>query len=88
MDFNARTVLVTGAARGLGKQIARAFHALGARVALNDLNGDAIAAAIADLGAGPRLAAAEADVSTAAGCESAVRATLERFGRLDVLVNN
>jgi NAD(P)-dependent dehydrogenase (short-subunit alcohol dehydrogenase family) len=88
MNFSDRTVLVTGAARGLGKQIARAFHARGARVALNDLKSDAIAAAIADLGAGPRLAAAEADIATAAGCESAVRATLERFGRLDVLVNN
>jgi NAD(P)-dependent dehydrogenase (short-subunit alcohol dehydrogenase family) len=88
MEFTDRTVLVTGAARGLGKQIAKAFHARGAHVALNDLKGDAIAAAIADLGAGPRLAAAEADISAAAGCESAVRATVERFGRLDVLVNN
>jgi len=87
-DFSDRTVLVTGAARGLGKQIARAFHARGARVSLNDLKGDAIAAAITDLGAGPRLAAVEADISTAAGCETAVHATLARFGRLDVLVNN
>jgi hypothetical protein len=38
MDFSDRAVLVTGAARGLGKQIARALHARGARVALNDLS--------------------------------------------------
>jgi NAD(P)-dependent dehydrogenase (short-subunit alcohol dehydrogenase family) len=87
-DFSDRAVLVTGAARGLGKQIAKAFHARGAQVALNDLRADAIATAIADLGGGPRLAAAEADIATAAGCEGAVQAAIERFGRLDVLVNN
>ena len=87
-DFSDRVVLVTGAARGLGKQIARAFHARGARVALNDLRGDAITAAIADLGGGPRLAAVEADISTAEGCERAVHAAIDRLGRLDVLVNN
>jgi NAD(P)-dependent dehydrogenase (short-subunit alcohol dehydrogenase family) len=88
MDFSDRAVLVTGAARGLGKQIARTFHARGAQVALNDLKGEAIAAAIADLGGGPRLAAVEADIATAAGCERAVAAAFERFARLDVLVNN
>jgi len=85
-DFSDRAVLVTGAARGLGKQIAKAFHARGAQVALNDLEDDAIAAAIADLGGGPRLAAVAADISTAAGCERAVGRAVERFGRLDVLV--
>src|ERR1700741_1002603 len=88
MDFSGRAVLVTGAARGLGKQIARAFHARGASVAPNDLKDEAIAAAVAALGGGPRLAAVEADIATAAGCERAVRAAVERFGRLDVLVNN
>lgn len=87
-DFSGRTVLVTGAARGLGKQIARAFHARGASVALNDLRGEAIAAAIADLGGGSRLAPVEADISTAAGCQRSVSATIARFDRLDVLVNN
>jgi NAD(P)-dependent dehydrogenase (short-subunit alcohol dehydrogenase family) len=88
MDFSGRAVLVTGAARGLGKQIARAFHTRGASVALNDLKGERIVAAVADLGGGPRLAAVEADIATAAGCEQAVRAALEQLGRLDVLVNN
>jgi NAD(P)-dependent dehydrogenase (short-subunit alcohol dehydrogenase family) len=88
LDFTGKAVLVTGAARGLGKQIAKAFHARGAQVTLNDLKGEAIAAAITDLGDGSRLTAAEADISTAAGCEHAVALALERFGRLDVLVNN
>ncbi|MGE0117841.1 MAG: SDR family NAD(P)-dependent oxidoreductase [Dongiaceae bacterium] len=88
MDFDGKAVLVTGSARGLGKQIARAFHVRGGRVVVNDLAGEAVDAAIADLGEGPRLAGIDADVSTVAGCERAVRAALDRFGRLDVLVNN
>ena len=88
MDFSGKAVLVTGAARGLGKTIAAAFHARGAAVMLNDLKRDAIDSAIADLGGGDRLAAVAADISAVAGCEASVRAAQERFGRLDVLVNN
>jgi NAD(P)-dependent dehydrogenase (short-subunit alcohol dehydrogenase family) len=88
MDFAGKAVLVTGAARGLGKTIAAAFHAGGAAVMLNDLKRDAIEATIADLGGGDRLAAIAADISEVAGCEASVRAAAERFGRLDVLVNN
>ncbi|MGH6934431.1 MAG: SDR family NAD(P)-dependent oxidoreductase [Dongiaceae bacterium] len=88
MDFSGKAVLVTGAARGLGKTIAAAFHGRGAQVMLNDLKRENIDQAIAELGGGDRLAATAADVSTVAGCESSVRAALARFGRLDVLVNN
>jgi NAD(P)-dependent dehydrogenase (short-subunit alcohol dehydrogenase family) len=88
MDFGGKAVLVTGAARGLGRQIAAAFHRRGAEVALNDLDRDAIERTIHDLGGGARLVAAAADISTAAGCAAAVRSSLDRFGRLDVLVNN
>jgi NAD(P)-dependent dehydrogenase (short-subunit alcohol dehydrogenase family) len=87
-DFEGKVVLVTGAARGLGKMIARAFHNRGARVMVNDLKPEAIDTAIADLGAGDRLAGVAADISSVAGCEQAVGAAIERFGRLDVLVNN
>jgi NAD(P)-dependent dehydrogenase (short-subunit alcohol dehydrogenase family) len=87
-DFDGKVVLVTGAARGLGKMIARAFHGRGARVMVNDLKPEAIDEAIADLGGGERVAGVAADISGVAGCERAVGAALERFGRLDVLVNN
>ena len=88
MDFSGKAVLVTGAARGLGKTIAAAFHQRGAQVTLNDLKRDNIDKAIVDLGGGDRLAAAAADISTVAGCETIVGAAIDRFDRLDVLVNN
>jgi NAD(P)-dependent dehydrogenase (short-subunit alcohol dehydrogenase family) len=88
MEFDGKAVLVTGAARGLGKAIAGAFQARGARVVLNDLDRARIASAIDQLGGGDRLAAAPADIATVAGCEAVVGAALDAFGRLDVLVNN
>jgi NAD(P)-dependent dehydrogenase (short-subunit alcohol dehydrogenase family) len=87
-DFSGKTILVTGAARGLGLKIAAAFHGRGGMVMLNDLEAGRIAQAIAGLGGGERLAPATADISTVAGCESIVDASLKRFGRLDVVVNN
>ena len=57
-------------------------------VMLNDLDAGRIAQAITSLGGGERLAAAPADISTVTGCESIVAASLKRFGRLDVVVNN
>jgi NAD(P)-dependent dehydrogenase (short-subunit alcohol dehydrogenase family) len=87
-DFSGKAILVTGAGRGLGLKIAAAFHGRGGLVMLNDLDAGRIAQAIAGLGGGERLAPAAADISTVAGCESIVDATLKRFGRLDVVVNN
>jgi 3-oxoacyl-[acyl-carrier protein] reductase len=80
---------VTGAGRGLGEAIAARFAAEGARVALWDLNHDAAGRVAARLdGAGSRTIAARVDVTDEAAVGRAVSETLERFGRLDVLVNN
>ncbi|HEY7687530.1 MAG TPA: SDR family oxidoreductase [Dongiaceae bacterium] len=87
-DFSGKTVVVTGAARGLGLRIAAAFHRRGANVVVNDLDSGRIGQAIDGLGGGDRLAAAAADISTVAGCEAIVQAALQRYRRLDVLVNN
>ncbi len=82
-----RTVLVTGAGRGLGAAIARAFVREGARVAINYRHSAAAAEALAaELGA--RSAAFRADVRNPDGVRAMVDAIAARFGPPDVLVHN
>lgn len=80
--------IVTGAAsaRGLGKATAAMFAEHGATVAILDLDVGAAEAAAADLGGGH--VGLACNVTDKAGCEAAVRALLDRWGRIDVLVNN
>lgn len=84
--FEGKRVLVTGATRGIGKAIAVAFLAEGARVAVNGRTVESVSRVMPSFGEGA--VAAPGDVSTAAGCEAAVSAALDAFGGLDVLVNN
>lgn len=81
-------VVVTGAAsaRGLGKATAQMFAEHGATVAILDLDASAAEAAAADLG-GDHVGLA-CNVTDKAACEAAVRTLLDRWGRIDVLVNN
>jgi 3-oxoacyl-[acyl-carrier protein] reductase len=89
MLLEGKTALVTGASRGIGREIARAFARAGAAVACVATNRDLLDALAAELSAaGGRALAIAADVGRAAEAERAVEKTLEVFGRLDVLVNN
>src|SRR5918998_6135291 len=81
-----RTVLVTGAARGIGRATAELLAREGAFVVVTDLKDDEGVAVAEDLGA--RAAYRRLDVREEDGWESAVAFAEERFGRLDVLVNN
>jgi 3-oxoacyl-[acyl-carrier protein] reductase len=83
-DFTGRSVIVTGAARGIGLAIARHFRAANANVFMVDFDRDELTVAANDLGAG----AIVANVAETADVERAVGAVLAETGRIDVLVNN
>ncbi|BFV55570.1 SDR family oxidoreductase [Kitasatospora sp. CMC57] len=82
------TVVVTGSSSGIGLEIARAFLAQGANVVLNGRDPHRLAKAAAELGAGERVATVSGGIGDAATGEALVRTAVERFGRVDVLVNN
>ncbi len=84
-----RVALVTGAAQGLGRAIAAALAREGAVVGIVDINGTGAQAAAARIAAaGGRTLAVVADVTRAEQARAAVAGLTDRFGRLDVLVNN
>jgi NAD(P)-dependent dehydrogenase (short-subunit alcohol dehydrogenase family) len=84
-----RVVIVTGAARGLGRAIARGCGAAGARVVLADRESAEAEAVAADLRAtGAEALAVTTDVSRLTDLEMLCEATVARFGRIDGLVNN
>ncbi|HEY8479945.1 MAG TPA: SDR family oxidoreductase [Spirillospora sp.] len=83
-DFTGRTVVVTGAARGVGRAIGEHFHASGATVYLVDSDAEEVAAAGRETGA----EGVVADVSDTAQVTEVVERVVAETGRLDVLVNN
>src|SRR6478752_3473344 len=86
-DLNGKTALVTGAARGIGKETARALIARGASVVVVDLDAGAAQAAAAELHDSRAIGLA-ADVTDRGAMQRAVAQTVERFGGLDVVVAN
>jgi ketoreductase RED2 len=86
MNLDGKVALVTGSSSGIGEAVARALADAGAAVVVNSASsveaGEKVAASL------PRAAYIQADIGDAAACTALVAATLDRFGRLDVLVNN
>lgn len=83
-----RTAVVTGGAQGLGYAIARAFADAGADVVIGDLDGEAAAAAASSLDIGDRAIGVACDVVNLDQVEHLCATAVERFGSLDVMVNN
>src|SRR5258705_5739873 len=87
--LEGRVALVTGGAKGIGRHYSFALAAQGARVMIADIvDGAAIAAEIAGKHGANSVAAEICDVSDESAVKRLVAATMERFGRIDVLVNN
>jgi 3-oxoacyl-[acyl-carrier protein] reductase len=95
LHLTDQVAIITGGSRGLGLAAARALVEEGCRVAICARGVDDLAAAAADLANAATamdrqssVIALRADVSTPAGAEEVVAQTVERFGRVDILVNN
>jgi 3-oxoacyl-[acyl-carrier protein] reductase len=89
MDVEHKVVLVTGAARGLGRAVALAFARQGFAIAAVDIDAEALCAVVRELQfLGVRTCSVRADLSTAARAREAVERVVAELGGLDVLVNN
>jgi 3-oxoacyl-[acyl-carrier protein] reductase len=91
IDLEDRVVIMTGADHGLGRAMSLGLATRGARMVLASpaVGGlEAVAAEIGDIAGSGRALVAETDITDLASCENCLKATIEAFGGLDVLVNN
>ena len=89
VDLSGQVVVVTGAARGIGKEIAKVAAEAGATAVLVSRTAAQLDAAVAEIeAAGGKAVAMPADLVEPAAAGAVIAQTLERFGQIDVLVNN
>jgi len=89
MNIQGRIALVTGAAAGIGRVCARALAVAGAEVMVVDIDAEGGQETVRSIeAAGGRAHFTEADVSTPDGIRAMFKATLDRFGRIDIVHNN
>ncbi len=86
MRLQGKTALITGAARGIGLEFARAYIAEGATVALADVNATALDRAVAELGA--KAVPVQMDVTSQSSIDAGFASAISAMGHLDILVNN
>lgn len=89
ISLDGKVAVVTGGGSGIGRAIVQAYGELGAKVAVADVNADKVAALRAELAeAGVDALVTQADVCDSAQVADFIAATGERFGHVDILVNN
>lgn len=88
MRLENKVAIVTGAASGIGKEIAAVFVREGAKVAIADLNQKGADAVAAELGGGKRAIGVAVDVTNETQTEACVARTVEAFGQVDILISN
>lgn len=90
MEFTGKVALVTGASRGIGKEIALRLAAQGANVVLNYVGSEELANGVAEevKALGRKVLTINCDVSNTEKCSEMVNEIMEKFGRIDILVNN
>lgn len=88
MKLEGKVAAVTGGSRGIGRGIVEAFLAEGASVVLNGRSAEKGERALAELGAGERAHFMAGDVTRESTVKGLVDGAVERYGRIDVLVNN
>lgn len=86
MRLSGKSALITGAARGIGKEFAKAYVNEGAKVAIGDINLDAARAAANEIGDGA--SAVHLDVTRQESIDQAIAEVVKTQGNLDILVNN
>lgn len=88
-DLEGRVSIITGAAMGIGRSCARLMAERGARVFIADINAEAGEATSRDIEAAGGIAQfVRTDITSLADFEALARHAVERFGRIDILVNN
>jgi NAD(P)-dependent dehydrogenase (short-subunit alcohol dehydrogenase family) len=90
LDLTGKTAIVTGATRGIGRAIAEALLAHGACVAIAARSAQGVTQAVRELAEGDdaRILGVPTDVGRYQDCRALVTRTIDRFGRLDILINN
>jgi 3-oxoacyl-[acyl-carrier protein] reductase len=89
IDLSSKSALVTGAGRGIGKEIAMTLAKAGCDVAVSDIDIETATSAAKEIEAlGRKSMALKADVSNAKDVETMISSFVEKFGKIDILVNN
>lgn len=89
LNLKDKVVIITGSGRGIGKSLALRFAQAQAKIVISDINDADIAQTVSEIeGMGVEALGVKANVAVMADCENLVDKTKEKFGKIDVLINN